>query len=73
LALALEFADAEDRGGPDFPPSLAIDANGCAFQDDVDEGDHRNFPAGIPHSIQGLEGDGCEFLLVFDDGNFYWR
>jgi oxalate decarboxylase len=23
-----------------------------------------------PHSIQGLEGDGCEFLLVFDDGNF---
>ena len=28
------------------------------------------FPAGIPHSIQGLEPDGCEFLLVFDDGNF---
>jgi oxalate decarboxylase len=27
------------------------------------------FPAGIPHSIQGLE-EGCEFLLVFDDGNF---
>jgi len=26
-------------------------------------------PAGIPHSIQALEG-GCEFLLVFDDGNF---
>ena len=24
---------------------------------------------GIPHSIQGL-GDGCEFLLVFDDGAF---
>jgi oxalate decarboxylase len=48
----------------------AIDANGCAFQDDVGEGDIWNFPAGIPHSIQGLEGDGCEFLLVFDDGNF---
>ena len=28
------------------------------------------FPPGIPHSIQGLEDDGCEFLLVFDDGNF---
>ena len=26
----------------------------------------------IPHSIQGLDSevDGCEFLLVFDDGNF---
>jgi oxalate decarboxylase len=32
-------------------------------------GDLWNFPAGIPHSIQGLE-EGCEFLLVFDDGNF---
>jgi len=28
-----------------------------------------NFRAGIPHSIQALE-EGCEFLLVFDDGNF---
>src|SRR5438094_904981 len=24
----------------------------------------------IPHSIQGLEPDGTEFMLVFDDGNF---
>jgi oxalate decarboxylase len=48
----------------------AIDADGRAFQDDVGEGDLWNFPSGIPHSIQGLEGDGCEFLLVFDDGNF---
>jgi oxalate decarboxylase len=48
----------------------AIDQHGRAFQDDVTEGDLWNFPAGIPHSIQGLEGDGCEFLLVFDDGNF---
>src|SRR5579863_3292872 len=29
-----------------------------------------NFPSGIPHSIQGLEPDGTEFLLVFDDGAF---
>lgn len=48
----------------------AIDEQGRTFQDDVSEGDIWNFPAGIPHSIQGLEPDGCEFLLVFDDGNF---
>jgi len=48
----------------------AIDQNGRTFQDDVGEGDLWYFPAGIPHSIQGIEGDGCEFLLVFDDGNF---
>lgn len=46
-----------------------VDAQGRNFVDDVGEGDIWNFPAGIPHSIQGLE-DGCEFLLVFDDGNF---
>ena len=28
------------------------------------------FPAGFPHSIQGLEPNGCEFLLVFDQGDF---
>ncbi|MEJ0091659.1 MAG: oxalate decarboxylase family bicupin [Limisphaerales bacterium] len=48
----------------------AIDQEGRTFQDDVGEGDLWYFPAGIPHSIQGIEGDGCEFLLVFDDGNF---
>src|SRR5882762_7803552 len=51
----------------------AIDEAGRAFQDDVGEGDLWYFGAGIPHSIQGLESDGldgCEFLLVFDDGNF---
>jgi oxalate decarboxylase len=48
----------------------AVDQEGRAFQDDVGEGDLWNFPSGIPHSIQGLEGDGCEFLLVFDDGDF---
>jgi oxalate decarboxylase len=47
----------------------AIDAGGRNFIDDVGAGDLWNFPAGIPHSIQGLE-EGCEFLLVFDDGNF---
>src|SRR6266481_4619640 len=47
----------------------AIDPQGRNFIDDVGTGDLWNFPAGIPHSIQGLE-EGCEFLLVFDDGNF---
>ncbi len=47
----------------------AVDQEGRNFLDDVGVGDLWNFPAGIPHSIQGLE-EGCEFLLVFDDGNF---
>src|SRR6266702_3829720 len=47
----------------------AIDQEGRNFLDDVGVGDIWNFPAGIPHSIPGLE-EGCEFLLVFDDGNF---
>jgi oxalate decarboxylase len=47
----------------------AIDQDGRNFLDDVGVGDLWNFPAGLPHSIQGLE-EGCEFLLVFDDGNF---
>ncbi|HXX13503.1 MAG TPA: oxalate decarboxylase family bicupin [Candidatus Eremiobacteraceae bacterium] len=47
----------------------AIDPQGRNFIDDINVGDLWNFPAGIPHSIQGLK-DGCEFLLVFDNGNF---
>ena len=43
---------------------------GRNFVDDVGVGDLWYFPKGIPHSIQGLEPDGCEFLLVFDDGSF---
>lgn len=48
----------------------ALDERGGQFVDDVGEGDLWYFPEGIPHSIQGLEPDGCEFLLVFDDGAF---
>jgi len=47
----------------------ADDEQGRTFIDDVGPGDLWNFPAVIPHSIQGLE-DGCEFLLVFDNGSF---
>ena len=48
----------------------AIDLDGKSFVSDVTEGDLWYFPTGIPHSIQGLNPDGAEFLLVFDDGNF---
>jgi oxalate decarboxylase len=48
----------------------AIDAQGRNFVDDVGVGDLWYFASGIPHSIQGLNPDGCEFLLVFDDGDF---
>jgi len=44
--------------------------NGKMFIDDLEAGDLWYFPAGMPHSIQGLGGDGCEFLLVFDQGDF---
>jgi oxalate decarboxylase len=47
----------------------AIDDQGRSFIDDVNEGDLWNFPSAVPHSIQGLD-EGCEFLLVFDSGNF---
>ncbi|MTH53588.1 cupin domain-containing protein [Bacillus mangrovi] len=46
----------------------AVDQNGRNFIADVGPGDLWYFPPGIPHSIQGLEQ--CEFLLIFDDGNF---
>ncbi|TNJ55418.1 cupin domain-containing protein [Paenibacillus hemerocallicola] len=47
----------------------AVDQDGRNVIADVGVGDLWYFPPGIPHSIQGLE-EGCEFLLVFDDGNF---
>ena len=47
-----------------------FDQDGRSVVDDVKEGDLWFFPSGFPHSIQGLGPDGCEFLLVFDDGNF---
>ena len=43
---------------------------GRNFINDVGVGDLWYFPPGLPHSIQGLGPDGCEFLLVFDDGAF---
>ncbi|WP_256758234.1 oxalate decarboxylase family bicupin [Cohnella sp. WQ 127256] len=47
----------------------SVDQEGRNFIADVGPGDLWYFPPGLPHSIQGLE-EGCEFLLVFDDGHF---
>jgi oxalate decarboxylase len=48
----------------------AIDRDGKSFVADVKKNDLWYFPSGIPHSIQGLDPDGTEFMLVFDDGDF---
>jgi len=47
-----------------------LNPDGTIFIDDVSKGDLWYFPAGFPHSIQGLGPDGCEFLLVFNQGMF---
>lgn len=44
--------------------------DGAMFVDDVSAGDLWLFPAGAPHSIQALGEEGCEFLLVFNQGDF---
>jgi oxalate decarboxylase len=46
-----------------------VDTEGRNFIGDVGKEDLWFFPAGLPHSIQALD-QGCEFLLVFDDGHF---
>jgi oxalate decarboxylase len=45
-----------------------IDSQGRPSIDDVEEGDLWFFPAGLPHSLQGLGPKGAEFVLAFDDG-----
>lgn len=47
-----------------------MNPDGTMFIGDVEEGDLWIFPAGFPHSIQGLDTDGTEFLLVFNQGAF---
>jgi oxalate decarboxylase len=47
-----------------------LNPDGTIFIDDVRKGDLWYFPAGYPHSIQGLGPNGCEFLLVFNEGMF---
>src|ERR1700682_1638228 len=45
-----------------------LDELGRPYIADVKEGDLWFFPAGLPHSLQGLGPDGCEFLICFDEG-----
>ncbi|QRW24217.1 oxalate decarboxylase [Rhizoctonia solani] len=51
---------------------VVVNAEGQNYIADVYPGDLWYFPPGIPHVLQGLNdtADGCEFLLVFDDGEF---
>jgi oxalate decarboxylase len=45
-----------------------IDQNGAANVEDVHEGGLWYFPSGLPHSLQGVGEDGCEFIICFDQG-----
>jgi oxalate decarboxylase len=45
-----------------------LDQDGRPQVADVKEGDLWYFPAGLPHSLQGLDPDGTEFVLAFDNG-----
>jgi oxalate decarboxylase len=45
-----------------------LDTQGHAYVQDIRAGDLWYFPAGYPHSLQGLRAEGCEFVIVFDDG-----
>lgn len=46
-----------------------IDQDGRANVEDVHQGGLWYFPAGLPHSLQGIGEDGCEFILCFDNGH----
>jgi oxalate decarboxylase len=46
-----------------------MDTDGRAYVQDVGVGDLWYFPAGYPHSLQGIGADGCEFVIVFDEGD----
>lgn len=45
-----------------------FDDQGRTDVSDVRAGDLWYFPAGFPHSLQGLGPNGCEFVICFDDG-----
>ena len=46
-----------------------LDTEGGSFIDDLEKGDLWYFPAGFPHTLQGLGPNGTEFLLIFDNGS----
>ena len=73
------FVQVEKENRANFPRAYvlagkvrvtALDPDGGSFIDDLEEGDLWYFPAGYPHSLQGLSPNGTEFLLIFDDGGF---
>ncbi|HSZ51927.1 MAG TPA: cupin domain-containing protein [Caulobacteraceae bacterium] len=45
-----------------------LDWEGRPAVRDVRPGDLWYFPAGLPHSLQGMGPSGCEFTIVFDNG-----
>lgn len=47
-----------------------IDDKRNVLIEDLEEGDLWYAPPGFPHAIQGLDEQGTEFVLVFNDGNF---
>jgi oxalate decarboxylase len=47
-----------------------LNPDGTIFIGDVGKGGLWYFPAGFPHSIQGLGPDGSEFMLMFNQGDF---
>ncbi|QRW11233.1 oxalate decarboxylase [Ceratobasidium sp. AG-Ba] len=51
---------------------VVVNSEGQNYNADVYPGDLWYFPPGVPHVLQGLDdiADGCEFLLVFDQGDF---
>ncbi|EPQ59336.1 oxalate decarboxylase [Gloeophyllum trabeum ATCC 11539] len=50
----------------------AVDQDGRNFLETLNQGDLWYFPAGVPHSLQATDDnpEGCEFILVFDSGDF---
>jgi oxalate decarboxylase len=46
-----------------------LDQDGRPQVADVGEGDLWYFPAGLPHSLEGMGANGCEFVIAFDNGN----
>ncbi|MDB5539697.1 MAG: cupin protein [Devosia sp.] len=46
-----------------------LDGKGRPSVEDVEAGDLWFFPAGTPHSLQGLSPDGAEFVIAFDNGD----
>jgi oxalate decarboxylase len=64
-----DFAISDTIAGVNMRLTAGGIALGRPYVADVSGGDLWYFPAGQPHSLQGLGPDGCEFVICFDDGN----